>query len=58
MFNPQRALEGESLAAFYAERGSDARQKMRDLLELAEGEPVRLLFTGHGGKGCHGLFHV
>jgi hypothetical protein len=51
IFNPQRPLEGETLHAYYADRGSDARRKMLAFLELAEGEPVSLLFTGHGGSG-------
>lgn len=51
IFNPQRPLEGEALHAYYTDRGSDARQRMRLFLDVAEGEPVSLLFTGHGGSG-------
>lgn len=51
IFNPQRPLEGEALHAYYADRGSDARQRMRLFLDVAEGEPVSMLFTGHGGSG-------
>ncbi len=51
IFNPQRPLEGEALHAYYADRGSDARQRMRIFLDVAEGEPVSMLFTGHSGSG-------
>ncbi len=50
-FNPQRALQGEELKAFYAERGSMARRRMLAYLQLADRQPVRLLFTGHAGSG-------
>lgn len=50
-FNPQRALQGEELKAFYAERGSMARRHMQAYLQLADRQPVRLLFTGHSGSG-------
>jgi hypothetical protein len=51
IFNPQRPLEGEALHAYYADRGSDARQQMRLFLDVARDEPVSILFTGHGGSG-------
>lgn len=51
IFNPQRPLEGEALHAYYADRGSGARQRMHMFLDVAEGEPVSMLFTGHGGSG-------
>lgn len=51
IFNPRHPLEGEALHAYYADRGSDARQRMHMFLDVAEGEPVSMLFTGHGGSG-------
>ena len=51
IFDPRRALEGEALRAFYAERGSDTRKKMRIHIEVTNGEPSGMLFTGHGGSG-------
>ncbi len=50
-FNPQRSLTGKELKAFYVERGSIARRRMLGYLELADRQPVRLLFTGHSGSG-------
>jgi len=51
IFDPRRPLEGETLHAFYAERGSDTRKKMRIHIEVTSGEPSSMLFTGHGGSG-------
>jgi len=51
VFDPRHPLEGETLRAFYTERGSDARKKMRIHIEVANGEPSSILFTGHSGCG-------
>ena len=51
VFDPRQPLEGETLRAFYTERGSDARKKMRIHIEVANDKPSSILFTGHGGSG-------
>ena len=51
IFDPRRPLEGETLRAFYAERGGDTRKRMRIHIEVTSGEPSSMLFTGHGGSG-------
>ncbi len=51
--NPTRSLDGEYLE-FYVDRGSYARRDMATWLrvnDLRRGQPITLLFTGHGGCG-------
>ncbi len=51
--NPTRSLDGEYLG-FYVDRGSYARRDMATWLrvnDLRRGQPITLLFTGHGGCG-------
>jgi hypothetical protein len=51
VFDPRQTLEGETLRAFYTERGSDVRKKIRIHIEVANGKPSSMLFVGHGGSG-------
>lgn len=57
-FDPLQSLKTDdpvfNLDSFYVDRGSDARDKMRMLLEIQDWKHrrnVKLLFTGHKGSG-------
>lgn len=55
LFNPDKALFDEELKKYYVEMGENETRvlklKIRLELGLETGEPIKILFTGHGGSG-------
>jgi PHD/YefM family antitoxin component YafN of YafNO toxin-antitoxin module/energy-coupling factor transporter ATP-binding protein EcfA2 len=53
VFDPREPLRGDELAEFYVDRPGDPLNEIKIYLQGIglQGEPVRLLFTGHTGSG-------